>query len=457
MIPVKDKITDVLLITVNFPTTATNKDGMGNYTANAAQYLMEETGWNIHAIAFRFSGQEPFEESCGLTVERIDPPRGILHYDELYNPHNFRIAASYLAASAQRAASGMRGKTAAWCHGYETGMASRVLAEAGFHVAGVVHYLIAQDLLNRFEKADDQMRKDMDEDTFSSIAGRIIPAKLRPAFIRLLSVSAPLLCKLPVPDRLELLYKLEQESLLMKSSRRIVAVSPGFGATIVRFYPGVRNKIEACVAGSPSPASGSDWPFPLRDDRLRLVMVGRPVPQKGWDYVAEALGRLESSRPDEAARVEFAVIGGLGDWGGDYSNRIYQNFLGLKKVSLAKLGEIPNDAVMRVMASADALLLPSTFEPFGLVMLEAMASGCMVLSSDCDGPRGVVRPPWGILMPFRNPRERVAELEAGINKLLSLTRAELEERGGAAREAAAGYSWRDCARIHAEALRNGQG
>ena len=87
------------------------------------------------------------------------------------------------------------------------------------------------------------------------------------------------------------------------------------------------------------------------------------------------------------------------------------------------------------MASADALLLPSTFEPFGLVMLEAMASGCMVLSSDCDGPRGVVRPPWGILMPFRNPRERVAELEAGINKLLSLTRAELEERGVAAREA----------------------
>ena len=170
-----------------------------------------------------------------MTVERIDPPRGILHYDELYYPHNFRIAALLSGCSAQRAASGMRGKTAAWCHGYETGMASRVLAEAGFHVAGVVHYLIAQDLLNRFEKADDQMRKDMDEDTFSSIAGRIIPAKLRPAFIRLLSVSAPLLCKLPVPDRLELMYKLEQESLLMKSSRRIVAVSPGFGATIVRF------------------------------------------------------------------------------------------------------------------------------------------------------------------------------------------------------------------------------
>jgi type III pantothenate kinase len=103
-------------------------------------------------------------------------------------------------------------------------------------------------------------------------------------------------------------------------------------------------------------------------------MVGRPAPQKGWDYVAEALGRLESCRPDEAARVELAAIGGIGDWGGGFSDRTFQRFLGLKKVSLAKLGEIPNDAVMRVMASADALLLPSTFEPFGLVMLEAMAS-----------------------------------------------------------------------------------
>ena len=309
MNPVKEKITDVLLITVNFPTTSTNKDGMGNYTANAARYLMEETGWNMRAVAFRFSGQEPFEESSGLRIERIEPPRGIKHYDEIYYPQNFKIAAAQLADSALRAASGLRGRTAAWCHGYETGIASKVLAETGFHVAGVVHYLVAQELLDRFEKADDPLRKNYADDTLSSIAGGLCPPGLRPSLIRLLSLCAPALCKMPVPHRLELMYKLEQESLLMKSSRRIVAVSPGFGATIVRFYPGVRNKIEECVAGSPSPASGSDWPFPLRDDRLRLVMVGRPVPQKGWDYVAEALGRLESSRPDEAARVELAAVG----------------------------------------------------------------------------------------------------------------------------------------------------
>ncbi len=456
MIPAKEKITDILLVTVNFPTMDTNMDGMGIYSVNSTKYLMEETGWKIRAVAFRFSGQEPYEERNGLSIERIDPPAGILHYDELYYPQNFRIAASHLAAAALRAASGMNGKTRAWCHGYETGMASKALDGAGFHVAGVVHYLIAQDLFHRFENADDPLRKGCNDDTLSTAVGGICPAGLRPALIRLLSMGAPALCRLPIPHRLELMYKLEQESLQMKSSRRIVAVSPGFGDTVLRYYPGVRDKISECVAGSPPPSSGSDWPFPLRNDRLRLVMVGRPAPQKGWDYVAEALGRLESGRPDEAARVELAAIGGIGDWGGGFSSRTFQRFLELEKISLAKLGEIPNEEVRRVMSSADALLLPSTFEPFGLVMLEAMASGCMVLSSDCDGPRGVVKSPWGILMPFQNPRERVAALEAGINKLLSLTRAELDERGMAAREAAAGYDWKECARVHAEALRGGR-
>lgn len=457
MTPSKTTHSDVLLLTINFPSAETNRDGMGIYTVNTTKYLTDLTGWKVRVIAFRFSDQEPFEERQGLSIERIDPPNGIIHYDELYYPQNFRIAASHLAAAALRTASGMNVTTRAWCHGYETGMAAKALAGAGYHVAGVVHYLVAQDLLHRFENADDPLRKSLNDDVLSTAVGGICPASLRPALIRLLSLGAPALCRLPIPRKLELMYKLEQESLQMKYSRRIVAVSPGFSDTVVSFYPGAAGKISSCVVGAPTLVSEADWPFPVRGDRLRLVMVGRPAPQKGWDYVAEALRILESRRPDDASRVELAVVGGLGDWGGGFSERTYQRFLGLKKISLAKLGEIPNERVRRIMSSADALLLPSTFEPFGLVILEAMASGCMVLSSDCDGPKGVVTPPWGILMPFRNPQERVPALESGINKLLSLTRAELDEAGALAREAAAGYSWRECARIHADALRNGQG
>ena len=74
------------------------------------------------------------------------------------------------------------------------------------------------------------------------------------------------------------------------------------------------------------------------------------------------------------------------------------------------------------MSAADALVLPSVFETFGLVTLEAMANGCMVLASDADGPRDVVKAPWGIIMDFQDPKKRVSEIERGILKLLSLSR-----------------------------------
>ena len=86
------------------------------------------------------------------------------------------------------------------------------------------------------------MRKSLNDDALSTAVGGICPARLRHALIRLLSLSTPALCRLPIPHRLELMYKLEQESLQMRSSRRIVAVSPGFGDTVVSYYPGVRDK-----------------------------------------------------------------------------------------------------------------------------------------------------------------------------------------------------------------------
>jgi glycosyltransferase involved in cell wall biosynthesis len=104
------------------------------------------------------------------------------------------------------------------------------------------------------------------------------------------------------------------------------------------------------------------------------------------------------------------------------------------------------------MSAADALILPSVIESFGLVMLEAMASGCMVLASDADGPRSILKAPWGTIMNFRDPRNRVGEIERGILELLSLSRDEINARGEEARADSRQYTWKKCAEAHASVL-----
>jgi glycosyltransferase involved in cell wall biosynthesis len=54
------------------------------------------------------------------------------------------------------------------------------------------------------------------------------------------------------------------------------------------------------------------------------------------------------------------------------------------------LGILPRDALARVYAAADLFVMPSKSETFGLVMLEAMASGTPVAAYPVDGPLEVL-------------------------------------------------------------------
>jgi glycosyltransferase involved in cell wall biosynthesis len=49
------------------------------------------------------------------------------------------------------------------------------------------------------------------------------------------------------------------------------------------------------------------------------------------------------------------------------------------------LGSVPRDQLTRLMLESDVLVLPSIEDGFGLVMAEAMASGCPVISSTNTG------------------------------------------------------------------------
>ncbi len=63
------------------------------------------------------------------------------------------------------------------------------------------------------------------------------------------------------------------------------------------------------------------------------------------------------------------------------------------------IGLLPAADVRRAMAAADAVVLPSFVETFGVVVIEALSQGAPVVATICGGPEGILTPDSGLLVP----------------------------------------------------------
>jgi len=109
----------------------------------------------------------------------------------------------------------------------------------------------------------------------------------------------------------------------------------------------------------------------VEPDAILIGMVGRLTHQKGFDLGLEAAGRLARELP--AVRILVMGDGPLRD---DLRRRIAALGLGERAQSL---GWRPDAA--RLMAALDILLVPSRWEGFGLVLLEAMTQEALVVAT----------------------------------------------------------------------------
>lgn len=94
----------------------------------------------------------------------------------------------------------------------------------------------------------------------------------------------------------------------------------------------------------------------------------------------------------------------------------------------------PTSELERYYAAADAFPFPTTYDAFGMVVLEAMASGLAVLSSDCAGAAELIDPGRdGFVEPLD------LWVEASVARLRN--RARLQEIGRAAEGTARKHDW----------------
>jgi glycosyltransferase involved in cell wall biosynthesis len=124
--------------------------------------------------------------------------------------------------------------------------------------------------------------------------------------------------------------------------------------------------------------------------RFLLVGVGRLHKTKGFQHL---LGLTKKLNFD----TQLVIIGN-DDGFGKALKAMFRN-------SARFIGPMPQEKLKDAYAAADIFLLPSDYESFGIVALEAMAQGTPVIATRFGGPKDFLKKDCGILVDPKNAKE----------------------------------------------------
>lgn len=152
---------------------------------------------------------------------------------------------------------------------------------------------------------------------------------------------------------------------------------------------------------------------------LQIVSVGRFHWKKGYNYMIDALYLLKQ----QGIKVHYTIIGAKA-FNEDILFQIHQLEL---EEDVKLIGSLPQDKLINKLKTFDVLVLPSVEEGIANVVLESMALGIPVISTDCGGMAEVVKPDeTGWLVPVRNPEALVSAIteikETPENQLQHITK-----------------------------------
>ncbi|MEM2369302.1 MAG: glycosyltransferase family 4 protein [Candidatus Bathyarchaeia archaeon] len=145
------------------------------------------------------------------------------------------------------------------------------------------------------------------------------------------------------------------------------------------------------------------------DPSERIVLfIGRLVPQKGVEYLIMAAPKIFERHPE--TRIIVVGNGWIKDrlqglaYSTGYPHRIM--FLGF----------LSDQDLTELTMSSDVLVIPSVYEPFGIVALEGMAAGVPVVASNVGGLAEIIEHDRTGFLAYKESPDSIAW---GVNKILS--------------------------------------
>lgn len=244
----------------------------------------------------------------------------------------------------------------------------------------------------------------------------------------------------PIPST-----RIQVETQLVNKADHLIANTPAERAQLLWLYRADRRKISICPPGvnpahfRPTSRQQAREQLGIPQDQDLLMFVGRIEPLKAVDSIIEALGIIHSNQPGTLHKTRFAIIGG------DPKDPTDKDINALKALSqqlglnhvVDFLGAKDQTQLVNYYAAASTVIMPSEYESFGMVALEAMATGTPVIASEVGGLAYLVKHgETGFLVPSRDP-ESLAEY---ITRLI--TNPDLRETlGKNAADRARAYAW----------------
>jgi len=241
------------------------------------------------------------------------------------------------------------------------------------------------------------------------------------------------------------LYRIEGEKRVLRYADRIIAATLAEKTQLQFLYKADSRKITIIPPGVdisrfyPIPADEARQYIGLDPGERIALFVGRIEPLKGVDTLIKAMS-CQRSRP--LGRVTLAIIGG--------DPNASQQEMSAEMARLQQLcddlcmgrmvvflGKRAQDTLPYYYSAADVLVMPSHYESFGMVALEAMACGTPVIASQVGGLAYLIKDgETGYHVPDQDPEALCEKM------LLLLGDVELRKKMGLqAEQYARNYAW----------------
>ncbi len=170
----------------------------------------------------------------------------------------------------------------------------------------------------------------------------------------------------------------------------IIAATPSERAQLRWLYRADRRKIHIVPPGvdrerfHPQAKGPARQALAIPQAAKVLLFVGRIEPLKAVDDILRAINIIRRKRPQLFDELRILVVGGGAQEIQKLRRLGHQLGLNTKK-TLQFLGPRPQTELPKFYAAADAVVMPSDYESFGMVVLEAMASGRPVIATQVGG------------------------------------------------------------------------